>query len=91
MQSLEFLRALRIQTLGAAFLARSPRTVVADLPLLLPDDKKSLALLALSLIGGGWLASYVLSFSRMLYDLARPGIPVSGSALVIWKLGIDWG
>jgi hypothetical protein len=32
--------------------------------------------LALALLGAGWLGSYALSFTRMLIDLARPGIPV---------------
>lgn len=35
-----------------------------------------LTTLALALVGAGWLSSYVLSFARMLVDLARPGIPV---------------
>ncbi|GAA5922260.1 ketoreductase [Sporobolomyces koalae] len=33
-----------------------------------------LTTLALALVGAGWLSSYVLSFARMLVDLARPGI-----------------
>lgn len=36
-----------------------------------------LTTLALALVGAGWLGSYVLSFTRMLVDLARPGISVS--------------
>ncbi|ORY85366.1 hypothetical protein BCR35DRAFT_302841 [Leucosporidium creatinivorum] len=32
--------------------------------------------LALALVGAGWLSTYVLSFARMLVDLARPGIPL---------------
>ncbi|POY73854.1 hypothetical protein BMF94_3024 [Rhodotorula taiwanensis] len=36
-----------------------------------------LTTLALALVGAGWLSSYVLSFARMLVDLARPGIPLS--------------
>jgi len=35
-----------------------------------------LTTLALALVGTGWLGSYVLSFARMLVDLARPGIPL---------------
>ncbi|GAA6007298.1 hypothetical protein JCM11491_003079 [Sporobolomyces phaffii] len=35
-----------------------------------------LTTLALALVGAGWLSSYVLSFARMLVDLARPGIPL---------------
>ncbi|KAI5479880.1 beta-keto reductase [Pseudohyphozyma bogoriensis] len=40
------------------------------------DDCSAWALLALSLVGAGYLSSYILSFSRMLFDLARPGIPL---------------
>ncbi|BGP53006.1 hypothetical protein JCM8202_004090 [Rhodotorula sphaerocarpa] len=36
-----------------------------------------LTTLALALVGAGWLSSYVLSFARMLVDLARPGIPLA--------------
>ncbi|GAA5955849.1 hypothetical protein JCM8115_004342 [Rhodotorula mucilaginosa] len=36
-----------------------------------------LTTLALALVGAGWLGSYVLSFTRMLVDLARPGISLS--------------
>ncbi|GAA5947102.1 hypothetical protein JCM3765_002158 [Sporobolomyces pararoseus] len=32
--------------------------------------------LGLALVGAGWLSSYVLSFARMLVDLARPGLPL---------------
>ncbi|GAA5916056.1 hypothetical protein JCM6882_008300 [Rhodosporidiobolus microsporus] len=35
-----------------------------------------LTTLALALVGAGWLGSYALSFTRMLVDLARPGIPL---------------
>ncbi|GAA6063013.1 hypothetical protein JCM10212_002654 [Sporobolomyces blumeae] len=35
-----------------------------------------LTTLALAVVGAGWLGSYVLSFTRMLVDLARPGIPL---------------
>ncbi|GAA5852455.1 hypothetical protein JCM5353_007370 [Sporobolomyces roseus] len=35
-----------------------------------------LTTLVLALVGAGWLSSYVLSFARMLVDLARPGIPL---------------
>lgn len=38
------------------------------------SDPQTIGLLALSLVGAGWLSSYVLSFARMLLDLARPGI-----------------
>lgn len=40
------------------------------------SDPKALGLLALSLVGAGWLSSYFISFARMLLDLARPGIPL---------------
>lgn len=39
-------------------------------------DAQALALLACSVLGAGWLVSYALSFTRMLIDLARPGIPL---------------
>ncbi|GAA5896899.1 SDR family oxidoreductase [Sporobolomyces salmoneus] len=35
-----------------------------------------LTTLGLALVGAGWLSTYVLSFARMLVDLARPGIPL---------------
>ncbi|GAA6001632.1 hypothetical protein JCM10207_002240 [Rhodosporidiobolus poonsookiae] len=35
-----------------------------------------LTTLAFAVLGAGWIGSYVLSFTRMLVDLARPGIPL---------------
>ncbi|BGP21783.1 hypothetical protein JCM10295v2_000658 [Rhodotorula toruloides] len=35
-----------------------------------------LTTLAFAVLGAGWLSSYVLSFARMIRDLARPGIPL---------------
>lgn len=40
------------------------------------SDPKALGVLALSLIGAGWISSYLISFARMLLDLVRPGIPL---------------
>ncbi|KAK4054801.1 hypothetical protein OIV83_000725 [Microbotryomycetes sp. JL201] len=36
-----------------------------------------LTTLALALVGAGWLGTYALSLARMLFDLARPGVPLS--------------
>lgn len=41
------------------------------------SDPQTAALALLSLVGAGWLSSFVLSFLRMLIDLVRPGIPLS--------------
>ncbi|KAL8286926.1 hypothetical protein RQP46_003932 [Phenoliferia psychrophenolica] len=40
------------------------------------NDGSAWAVLLFSLVGAAYIASYLTSFTRMLFDLARPGIPL---------------
>lgn len=67
----------------SAHSANYPVVSLTDVSLNLPALDCPLTTLGLALVGAGWLSSYVLSFARMLVDLARPGIPVSSRSFSV--------